>query len=495
MNDTSVLFARKHPENAEAEAASRELARRGLIHFATYTHDKYIPEAFHIDVAEHLEEAMRGGVRRLILVAPPQHGKSELVSVRFPAFWLAKRPNDPVILCSYGAQLAQAKATGVKEIMADTSYRLLFPDQFELKGRTIPYWSRKPYIGKVTWAGVGGPITGFGGALGIIDDPVKNFEEAESLGQRDKVWTWWQSVFRTRIWENGIIVIIMTRWHEDDLVGRIMESSSEKWQVLRYPAIAESQEERDFINARFYHQPPGQPDPLHRKPGDPLCPQRYSLAELQSLKHDVGNRAWATEYMGAPISVKGNRIQRAWLHIVDDSPRKMMRRVRYWDKAGTKNAGAYTCGLLMGITVDKLIYIENVVRGQWSALERERIIKETAIMDRDIYNNVDVFVEQEPGSGGLESAENTIRNMAGISVRADRPRQDKDIRFEPFAVYCEAGNVFIKNGKWTQEYIDEITAVPGSHYRDQADATSGAFKQLTENLLRQQRTYHGTVER
>ena len=326
-------------------------------------------------------------------------------------------------------------------------------------------------------AGVGGPITGHGARLGIIDDPFENWEQAQSPTIRDKVWEWWRTTFRTRIWEDGAIVLIMTRWHEDDLAGRLLREQADRWAVLRLPALAETQEERDE-NDRRLGLPTGRLDPLGRRPGEPLCPKRFSLEALEEIRRDVGPLAWAAEYQGVPRAPEGNRFKRHWFPIVDAAP-VQARRVRYWDKAGTAGGGAYTAGVLMA-EAEGIYYIEDVVRGQWSAGQREQVIRQTAELDRQKYGNtVQIWIEQEPGSGGKESAENTIRNLAGFPVFADRVTGDKDIRLEPFAAQAEAGNVRLVRGPWNGVYIEELCAIPNGPYRDQADATAGAFNRLT----------------
>lgn len=485
-------FARPNSNDPLSESLSRSLAQATLIDFITYTYPKYNPEPFHVKVSEILEHVVSGGIKRLMIFAPPQHGKSEIVSVRLPPFWLSKRPDDPVIIASYGAALAGTKAGAARILLHSKPFYNLFPSFFieeRKKGKLTP---KSPYS-TIMGVGVGGAITGFGAGLGIIDDPVKNYEDGMNPNNRDRIWKWWQGTFRTRVWERGAIVIIMTRWHEDDLAGRILNTSGEKWDVVRFPAIAENQEERDEFNKRYLPKQLGFPDPLNRIGGQPLSPGRYSLHELESLKHDVGTMAWYAEYQGTPRPIEGNRIKREWLIIADETPRKSRMRIRYWDKAGTSGGGAYTAGLLMSYGYDGIFYIENMVRGQWSALEREQIIKETAELDRDIYGEVEIWIEQEPGSGGVESAELTVKNLAGFRIRVDRASKSKDIRLEPFAVQAEAKNIRLKKGKWNWDYIEELTLFPSSGFKDQVDATSGAFNKLVVIKDNKKKTYRGSI--
>jgi predicted phage terminase large subunit-like protein len=323
--------------------------------------------------------------------------------------------------------------------------------------------------------------------LGIIDDPFENWEQAQSQTFRDRVWEWWQATFRTRIWEAGSVIIVMTRWHEDDLAGRLIGDGAGGWTILRLPALAETQDERDENNRRM-GLPGGQPDPLGRAPGEALSPGRFSRAALDALKRDVGSLVWNAEYQGSPRAPEGNRFKRGWFQLVDAAPANA-RRVRYWDKAGTEDGGAFTAGVLMSTDMN-LFYIEDVVRGQWSAFQREATIKQVAELDAR-RGRVDVWIEQEPGSGGKESAEATIRNLAGFSIHAERPTGDKDVRMEPFAAQAEAGNVKLVRGAWNAAWLDEITAIPHGAYRDQGDATAGGFNKLGRRPIGPARSFQG----
>lgn len=253
-----------------------------------------------------------------MIFAPPQHGKSELVSVRLPAFFLGKRPDDPVILASYSASLAEDKSRQVRQIVESPDFKTLFPNVITASdSRAVDHWHLEGHRGGLLAAGIGGPVTGRGAVLGIIDDPVKNWEEACSETLRKTCWEWYRTTFRTRIWENGSIILIMTRWHQEDLAGRLLNEQGEKWTVLRFPAIAERQDERNRNDKRL-GLPIDQQDPLDRKGGEPLCPKRYSLPALESIRYDVGSIAWDFEYQGVPFSIAGGRFHAEWFGIARD---------------------------------------------------------------------------------------------------------------------------------------------------------------------------------
>jgi len=455
------------------QASSSEAARAGLIEFTRRTYPRYVVDPAHRLIAEHLEKVSSGEIDRLMVFAPPQHGKSELVSVRFPAWWLGRRPDDPVILASYAASLAERHSAEARAVVESDLFEEIFEGvKTRQDSRSKQLWRLVGKRGGLLAVGVGGPITGHGALLGIIDDPFENWEQAQSLTVRNKVWDWWRGTFRTRIWERGAIILVMTRWHEDDLAGRLLSEQGNRWRVLRLPALAETQEERDEV-ARLQGMLAGQPDPLGRAPGAPLCPQRFSAEALAAIREDVGKLVWGAEYQAFPRPLEGSLFKRGWFSTVDALPSGAVK-LRYWDKAGTQGDGDYTAGVLLALHAGS-VYVVDVVRGQWSAHERERVMRNTAEQDGQ---SVPVWVEQEPGSGGKDSAEATVRNLAGFNVRVEKVTGDKLTRALPYAAQCEAGNVSLMRGAWNAVYLDELCAFPNGANDDQVDASSGGFNRL-----------------
>ncbi|HZU86871.1 MAG TPA: phage terminase large subunit [Anaerolineaceae bacterium] len=474
MMNLPQLLSKK---TAALELLNRRAARRGLLNFTNFTFPQYKAEPAHCLMGDTLDQVVSGDILRLMIFAPPQHGKSEIVSVRLPAYWLGKRPEDPVIISSYAAGLAESKSRQVRDIITGEDYQALFPDiHLRRDSRAVDEWHITGKRGYIKAVGVDGPVTGHGGLLGIIDDPIENWAQAQSKVMRDKTWEWYRKTFRTRIWEGGAIILVMTRWHEDDLAGRLLQDQPKEWHVLRLPALAETQTERDENNKRL-NQPIGLPDPIGRQPGEPLCPGRYSAKALLSLKHDVGTAGWIAEYQGVPRPNEGSMFKREWFEIIEALPTGC-RFLRYWDKAGTQGGGDHTSGVLMAATPDKMYIIVDVVRGQWSAARREAVIKQTAQLDRERFGNVILWVEQEGGSGGKESAENTVINLAGFTVRAEHPTGSKEVRAGPLAAQAEVRNVKLLKGPWNWDYLEELTGFPNGANDDQVDGSSGAFNKL-----------------
>lgn len=209
---------------------------------------------------------------------------------------------------------------------------------------------------------------------------------------------------------------------------------------------------------------------------DGLLPQSYWDA-IESVGDSL-YQAWVEGDWY--VEFGGYTFKRGWFEIVDALPADITKVVRYWDKAGTEDGGKYTAGVLIGKSRDGLFYIIDVKRGQWSAGEREKIIKQMAELDREQWGGkLSIYHEQEPGSGGKESAEATTRMLAGFNVHADKVTGDKDSRARPLAAQAEAGNVKILRGKFNIDFLDEIALIPHSTIRDQADAAAGAFNKLT----------------
>jgi hypothetical protein len=273
-------------KEAKKELAIRELARRHLMNFVKFRFPGYRENWHHKVLADALERVENGTLKRLIVNMPPRHGKSELVSVNFPAWCMGINKDRSIIAASYGADLATDFGRKVRNIMEDPEYKLLFNTRLAEDAKAKGSWSTQGR-GEYNAVGVGGAITGKGGSIAIIDDPVKNREEADSEVVSEKIWDWYRSTLRTRLTPDGAIVIVMTRWRDNDLVGRILEeqriSSGEKWEVITLPAIAEEDDE-------------------HRKKGEALWSDHYTLENLEQVRNDIGNYEFASQYQQNPVN-------------------------------------------------------------------------------------------------------------------------------------------------------------------------------------------------
>lgn len=404
------------------------------------------------------------GVGRLIVEMPPRHGKTLSVSRLYPTWHLGRNPDHRVILVSYGADLAEKSGRAARNIVASKAYGEVFPAvSLARDSKSISAWDIEGRDGGMDVLGIGAGATGKGAHLLVIDDPIKNREQAESELWRDKVWESYTDDLYTRLEPGGAIIVMMTRWHEDDLIGRLLTREVGKWARLRLPALAEPD------------------DPLGRSEGAALWPERYPANVLNDIGLTLGTYGWNALYQQAPRPREGAMFKRHWFPIVDAAA-KTVRQCRYWDKAATEGGtGAASAGVLLAIGDDGLIYIEDAISEHLSAGARETLIKQVAQLDSQRHGGksaVRIVTEQEPGSGGKESADSTIRNLMGYNVHADRPTGDKNTRLEPFAAQAEAGNVRLVRGDWNHAYIEEMISIPFGVRRDMGDATSGAFNQL-----------------
>ncbi len=456
-NNRLKFEALKRLPTAKAPLSFTDFVSRVNPRYKWYPHVKQL--------AAILQRVADGELSRLMVFMPPRHGKSELVSRLFSAYYLYRHPEKWVGINSYAAELAYTFSRNSRDNYARIGGTV--------KGdaAAIKHWETGE--GGGLWAaGVGGPITGKGFHLGIIDDPIKNAEEAQSDTIRRKHKDWYDSTFYTREEPGAAIIVIQTRWHEDDLSGYILGKESEEpenWHIVHFEAIKEENEPE--------YPPTCTTEPDTRKPGEPLAPLRYTLDKLNKIARRIGLYFFGALYQQRPRPREGSTFKFANFKIADVSPANASR-VRYWDKAGTEGGGKYSCGVLMARADTGLFYVEDVIRGQWSALQRENAIKTTAELDRAKYGLIPNWTEQEPGSGGKESAESTVRNLAGFIIYSERVTGDKATRAMPFSSQHEAGNVYLVRGDWNRAYIDELTMFPNGAYSDQVDGSSGAFNKL-----------------
>jgi len=414
----------------------------------------------HIRVmSERLMRLAAGEIDREMTFLAPRHGKSQLRSVYFPAWWILNNPDDRIVICSNSLDLAKSFSRRVLEIVQEFGH---FYDVYIKKTmHSAIEWGIEGREGSVFAVGVGGPLTGRGANLFLLDDPIKLPSEALSKTFRQNQWDWFASVADNRLEPDAKMCLTMTPWHADDIGGRILEVEPELWDVLRLPAIAEEN------------------DPLGRKPGEALWPERYSIEKLLAKKK---REPWWFDAMFQcrPRPKDGGMFKEHWFtdkEVFRSAP-KHAKRVRFWDKASTAGGGDWTVGLLMAHW-EGFYWIEDVQRGQWGTAERDQIILSTCESDNEAYPNVVTWSEQEPGGGGKESAEGFIKLLAGYRVQTQPSAgKSKVVRAEPFANQCAGGTIFLTKGPWVQSFLKELTEFPTGKHDDQVDAASGAFNRL-----------------
>jgi predicted phage terminase large subunit-like protein len=450
-------------DRAEAETVGG-LAIEHPVAFTRVMKSDYRPAGLHWAIGDALLGVEREQVSRLMIFIPPQHGKSALASVHFPAWYLGRHPERRIIAASYGADLVADWGRQARNIVASPEYRAIFPDAvLDPNSQASNNWNILGGDGGYICAGVGGPITGRGAHCLLIDDPVKNAEEAESQVAREAVWQWYQTVAYPRRRPPGAIVLIMTRWHEDDLAGRLLKAQKEggeKWTVLALPAIAEAN------------------DPLGRTPGAPLWPERYDLEWLAATRETIGPRAWASLYQQQPRPQEGNMFDRRWFEVVDALPAGLSL-CRFWDFATGQATGSdpdYHAGCLMGRDVRGVSYIADMRRSRVTPADLEAVLRMTAAADG---RETRVRWEEEKGSSGKLFTSNLQRHvLQGYSGQGVPVSGSKEVRAAPLAAQAEAGHVKVVRGPWNGAFFDELEAFPHGTHADQCDAAAGAYLEL-----------------
>ncbi len=492
--DRAVDYRPDRPEgNVDRILAAKELlerrsARSGVLAFTEFTFPAYNSYAVHKIMAEALDLVVDGKIKKLMIFAPPQHGKSELVSVRFPAYWLGRFPNSPTILASYAAQLAEDKSGQARQIVESDEFQVLFPSvKTDQSGRAKYLWKIEGNKGRLRAAGIGGGLTGHPAKCAVIDDPVKDRQDANSVAIRLRDKNWAKTTFRTRVHEDAPQVLVMTRWHHDDLAGFWIRTqgavdysdwaeAGKRWVILRLPALAEGQKERDENN-KLFQIGKGKPDPLFRAEGDALCPEMFSRGHLLDVKEEIGSGEFSALYQGTPRPMEGRIFETEKIAIITKAPR-CRKIVRYFDLAATDDPGAaFTCGVLIG-EKDGEYYILDVIRKQLAPGGVWKLLKQTAMKDT---KRVTQWIEQEPGSAGKILINQIKKLLAGFSVWGDRVSGKKEIRWMPFAAQVEASNVFMVQAPWNSAFIDELELQPDAPFKDQTDAASGGFEKVLEN--------------
>lgn len=439
------------PQEAARELLARRKARESLVDFTTYTKPEFQVGEHHRIIAEALEEVERGEVDRLMIFAPPRHTKSELASRRFPAWYLGRHPDRQLICATYSGDFALDFGRDVRGIVSSEEYSRVFPDvSLSQDSKAADRWHTNKG-GISVYVGVGGPITGRGAHVALIDDPFKNREEADSEVRRETVWKWYTSTLRTRLMPGGAIVLILTRWHEDDLAGRLLAKNNGEWKVVELPAIANEGTE-------------------HEKA---LWPAWYPLDELKRIKADVGSRDWSALFQQKPSPDEGTYFQRDWfktwtrkpdhLHIYGTS-----------DYAVTEGGGDWTVHRIWGVDHHGDLYRLDGWRGQTSA-------------DVWIEKKIGLIAKWKPfawfgEAGVIQKAiepmlrrrmreRNTFCRLEWLPSISDKPT-----RARGFQARAAMGRVWFEEGA----EIDEFLHFPAGKHDDDVDTASMIGRALDE---------------
>jgi predicted phage terminase large subunit-like protein len=422
-----------------------------------------------------------GEILRHMTFEPPQTGKSEFWSKWFPVWCLGCFPDWRIILGSYNADYAAKWGGYARDCMAEFG-----EEYFGLKIRPDRYsrddWSLVGHDGGMRTMGMDGGITGHPSELFLIDDPFKGPEDSQSLSARDTVWNIFTSCCDSRLQPGGRICGTWTPWHHDDLGGRLLKNAAYKWSVLRMPALGEEPIPAEERAKKFgYDALKGAPDPLGRKPGEALWRDRFNEQHYET-KRILEGHWFDAIYQCHPHPRDGGLFKRGWFDgkIIDLPHREASHRVRYWDTAASEGSGDWTVGVLMSVH-NQLFYVEHVERFRSGPGDRDKRIRDRAILDKAMYGDVETWIEQSGGGGGKTEAQGLVRALAGVHVQIETQHTNKLSRAIPFASQCQAGNVKLVAGDWVGEYLDELCAFKGEGKKetdDQVDGSSGAFKHV-----------------
>lgn len=448
----------------------RSAAQQSPAALAYLASNKRYALAPHLELLDQrLYDLAAGRIKRLMVFMPPRHGKSELCSKYYPA-WYVGRFKGRVILTSYEATFAASWGRLARNVMTEWG-----PSVFGVKvsqgSSAADHWELEGAEGQrgvMYTAGVGGAITGKGASLLIIDDPVKNMEEANSPVYRDKAWQWYTSTAYTRLEPDGRVLVIQTRWHEDDLSGRILAHSkeagdSEPWHVLSLPAIAEHAECYDIPGSESFQ----------RAEGDPLWPARFSRERLAAIRTDVGGHVWAALYQQHPTPAGGLIWHREWFKPYRELP-TLTSTIQTVDTAfKTGVASDYSVIATWG-TDGINYYLLDVWRARVEYPDLERAITTQAAK----WNPNAVLIE-DAASG--QSALQALRRTTSLPLIAIKPQGSKEGRAAGVSPLAEAGKVFVptpEHAPWLADWLDEHAAFPVGAHDDMVDTSSMALDYL-----------------
>ena len=461
--------------DAIEEAATKELARCDFSYFIDYDSDFMDRDGKHLDVLdETLMKVSSGELKRVIVTMPPRHGKSERVSRKFPAWHIGRNPNDEIILASYSVDLSR----GFSRIARDTlsGHTDVFGVEIDPNNQSSESWGIKGKRGGVHAAGVGGPITGKGARIAIIDDPVKNAEEANSEVMREKIWEWYVSTLYTRLTPDGRILVVMTRWHEDDLVGRLLKKErediengthkGERWTVINFPAIAEDA------------------DYLGRSVGQPLWPEHgFDTERLAQIQSDVGSYVFNALYQQRPSAAGGTIFKREHFRyfreeLIHGIPYFIVGEKKYdkfkcWafqtvDTANSeKTINDYFVVSTWYVTPDSDLLWYDAYRTHVTGPDQKPLIRELALRYRVKFTAIE---DKTFGTNLIQEAK-----REGMSIRPIKVDKDKVTRSLVIAARYEVGKVWHReNMPNLTDVEDELLSFPRGKHDDTVDTASMA---------------------
>lgn len=433
-----------------------------LLDWATHVvaRDDQSPATHHRLLLRHLDLVCQGQIDRLMVLMPPGSAKSTYASLLFPPWWFTQHPTSSVIATSHTTSLAANFGRQVRDLVREYATELGY--SLHTGKQAAAHWATSQR-GEYFAAGIRGPLVGHRADLVIIDDPVKSEADADSPLLRERVWNWYRFDLTTRLKPKGRIVLIMTRWHEDDLAGRLLAHNGNEWQLIRLPAIAEEN------------------DPLERAPGDALWPEWEDKAALLRKRETVGERAWSALYQQSPHPIIGSLFKTDCIDVLDTAPAHAEAQiVRAWDLAATSPSESsdpdWTVGVKLTRNETGRFIVLDVVRVRGSPLEVLTAITEAARIDG---NGVIIGLPQDPGQAGKAQVQYYTSQLVGYRTSSSPETGSKVTRASLVACQVEARNFAMVRANWNDAFLEELRDFPLGRKDDQVDALSRAFGMLT----------------
>ena len=418
------------------------------------------------------------GKKRLMVTMPPRHGKSEYCSKYLPSWYLNKHPDKRVILASYGDDFAAEWGRKVRDIFDNNQDRLT--TKIRKDSSAANRWGIDSHVGGMVTAGVGGQLTGRGAHLFIIDDPVKDAVEANSAADRDRKWDWWRQVAQTRLEPGGVVIVIQTRWHEDDLGGRILLHEGELWEHVNLAALAEED------------------DALGRRPGEALCPERYDEQALGAIRVSIGSQAWSALYQQRPTPEGGGSFKRKdfryWTPWTAEE-----KTYRLEDDDGALLVPQSECWrfITADLAMSKHTSSDYSVAAVWDVaawLKPSRLI--LVHVERERYEGAEhvdwlqgMWRRYRPSYIGVEKAQQGSMTMAflqrnGVLVRPlEHKSKDKVFRAKDAELLVENHRVYFpRRAEWLAPFEHELLLFPNGTHDDQVDVTAYAAKEILRGI-------------
>lgn len=459
------------PEQAAAEIIRRDDAKDSLIKFTEYTYPQWETSDHHTEIAAKLEAVERGEIKRLAIFMPPRHGKTELSARRFPAWYLGRHPRNQIISVTYNSELAYDTGVDVRSVIDDYLCKNVFPDLHLVEDLTAKDRWRTVEGGVYVARGVGGDITGRGAHIGLIDDPFKGREDADSLRMRNKIWKWYLSTFQTRLMPGGAVVIIMTRWHEDDLAGRAL--NHENFDVLEIPAIIDEGKptERTPWPAWF---------PLEDEKDDNGVIVKQGMKTKRDLLIKAGEiREWYALYQQQPRPDEGVEFKREWFKERAKQPFPEIRYIGTDFAVTAKQEGKepdLTSFVVLGIDEeDNIIAIDRWAGQVTSDVWTKKLVQLTRKHRPKV-----IFGEKGVIKNAVEPQLKKAFKKAKIFTRWEWvPRiTDKTAHASAFIGAASMGSFLLPETKWAEEVIEQCIAFGsgGNEHDDDIDAIANFFQ-------------------